>query len=196
MTETTTAKIHYSPLAEARWCHLIEPRAQMDESKPPAWSVDLVLPDGDPKTVAFHQKLEQMLVEAHGSKKRRSPHAMPLKSDKTDPTILIAKFKAQQLTRKDGSTIPGPKVIDSRKQPWDGSAIGNGSRLIIAYKTHTWERPEGVGISLIPTAVQVVHFVPYLVDDGVDGFEEQAGGYAVPGYADEFDEFADEEAPF
>jgi hypothetical protein len=190
MTEATATKIHYSPLAEARWCYLIEPRAQMDESKPPAWSVDLVLPDGDPKTVAFHQKLEQMLVEAHGSKKRRSPHGMPIKPDKSDPTILIAKFKAQQLTRKDGSTIPGPKVIDSRKQPWDGSAIGNGSKLIVAFKAHTWERPEGVGISLIPTAVQVVHFVPYVTDDGVDGFEEQAGGFALPAFAEEFeDEF-------
>ena len=190
MTDSATPKIHYSPLAEARWCHLIEPRAQMDESKPPAWSVDLVLPAGDPKTVAFHQKLEAMLVEAHGSKKRRSPHAMPLKPDKDDPTLMVVKLKAQQLARKDGTTIPGPKVIDSRKQPWDGSAIGNGSRLIVAFKVHTWERPEGVGISLIPTAVQVVHFVPYVTDDGVDGFEEQADGYAVQPFAEEFaDEF-------
>jgi hypothetical protein len=80
--------------------------------------------------------------------------------------------------------------MDSRKRPWDGSAIGNGSKLIVAYKTYTWERPEGVGISLIPTAVQVVHFVPYLLDDGVDGFEEQAGGFALPAFAEEFeDEF-------
>jgi hypothetical protein len=190
MTEATAPKIHYSPLAEARWCYLIEPRAQMDESKPPAWSVDLLLPASDPKTVAFHQKLDTMLVEAHGSKKRRSDKGMPIKPDKNDPAIMVVKFKAQQLTRKDGSTIPGPKVIDSKKQPWDGAAIGNGSKLIVAFKTFTWERPEGVGISLIPTAVQVVHFVPYLVDDGVDGFEEQAGGYSVAPFADEFaDEF-------
>lgn len=190
MTDTAT-KIHYSPLAECRWAYLVEPRAQMDDSKPPAWSTDLVLPADDPKTVAFHKLLEAAFVESHGTKKKRSPHGMPLKTDKDDPTMLVCKFKAQQLTRKDGTTLAGPKVIDSRKQPWDGSAIGNGSKLIVAFKIHSWERPEGTGISLIPTAVQVVTFVPYLVDDGVDGFEEQEGGYSVPGFADEFeDEFA------
>lgn len=189
MTEATATKIHYSPLAEARWCYLIEPRSQMDESKPPAWSCDLLLPASDAKTQAFQQLLDAALVEAHGTKKRRSPNGMPIKPDKNDPTLMVAKFKAQQLTRKDGSAVPGPKVIDSRKQPWDGQAIGNGSKLIVAFKLHSWERPEGVGISLIPTAVQVVHLVPYLVDDGVDGFQEQEGGYAVTGFAPEFDEF-------
>lgn len=189
MTESTS-KIHYSPLAEARWCYLIEPRAQMDEAKPPAWSVDLLLPANDPKTQAFHNLLENAFVEHHGSKKKRSPNGMPIKLDKNDPSVMVAKFKAQQLIRKDGSSIPGPKVIDSKKQQWDGAAIGNGSKLIVAFKFNTWERPEGCGISLIPTAVQVVHFVPYLVDDGADGFEEQPGGYSVPPFADEFaDEF-------
>lgn len=189
---TDTAKTLYSPLADCRWAYLIEPRAQMDESKPPAWSVDLVLPAANAKTVEFHKLLEESLVELHGTKKRRSPHGMPLKNDKQDESLLIAKFKSVQLTRRDGTVAQGPKVIDSRKQPWDGSAIGNGSRIIIAFRIHPWERPEGVGISLIPKAVQVVHFVPYIVDDGVDGFEEQPNGYAVPGFADEFDE----EPPF
>jgi hypothetical protein len=192
MTESATSKIHYSPLCEARWCYLIEPRAQMDESKPPAWSCDLLMPAEDAKTKAFNELLETALVEAHGTKKRRSPHALPLKPDKKDSGILVAKFKAQQLTRKDGTILPGPKVIDSRKQKWDGSDIGNGSKLIVAFKIHNWERPEGVGISLIPTAIQVVHFVPYIVDDGVDGFDEQADGYTVDSYASEFDEFAEE----
>ena len=191
MTTDTTAKIHYSPLCECRWAHLVEPRAQMDDSKPPAWSVDLVLPDGDAATLAFRQLLEDAFVEHHGSKKKRSPNGMPMKNDKTDPTALVVKFKAQQLVKKDGSTMPGPKVIDSRKAAWDGSAIGNGSKIIVAFRIHAWERPEGCGISLIPKAVQVVHFVPYVVDDGVDGFDEQPSGYQVPGFADEFeDEFA------
>jgi hypothetical protein len=190
MTEATAPKIHYSPLAEARWCYLIEPRAQMDESKPPAWSVELILPAKDPKTQALHQQVEKMMDEAHGTKKLRSDKGMPLKLDKKDPTIMVMKFKAQQLVRNNGTTIPGPKVIDSKKQPWDGSAIGNGSKLIVAYKPHFWDRADGVGMTFIPTAVQVVSFVPYVTDDGVDGFEEQANGYVVPAYAEEFeDEF-------
>jgi hypothetical protein len=190
MTTDTATKIHYSPLAECRWAHLVEPRAQMDDSKPPAWSVDLVLTEGYATTTAFQQLLDEAYAEHHGRKKR-SPHAIPLKPDKQDPGLLIAKFKAQQLVKKDGTTLPGPKVIDSQKGAWNGAAIGNGSKIIIAYRIHAWERPEGCGVSLIPKAVQVVHFVPYVVDDGADGFDVQPDGYKVPGFADEFeDEFA------
>jgi hypothetical protein len=39
-------------------------------------------------------------------------------------------------------------------------------------------------------AAQVVHFVPYLQDDGVDGFDEQEG-YSIPSAAAVFDEFDD-----
>jgi hypothetical protein len=191
----TESKILYSPLALARWAYLVEPRQQMDPDKPLAWSVDLVLPTSDPKTAAFQTKLEEVFTAEHGTKKRRSDKGFPLKPDKNDPNLLIAKFKAQQLTNRDGSTAPGPKILDAKKQPWDGAAIGNGSKLIVAFKVYPWDRPEGCGISLIITAAQVVHFVPYVIDDGVDGFDEQEG-YAVA-KADEFvDEFGDEEPPF
>lgn len=191
MTEATKTKMLYSPLAEARWAYLIDPRAQMDPSKPPAWSVDLVLPAGDPQTVAFHQKLEDCFIAEHGSKKRRSDKGFPLKPDKNNADLLVCKFKAQQLERPDGTVIGGPKVIDAKKQPWNGASIGNGSKLIVAFKVHPWDRPEGCGISLILKAAQVVHFVPYEPEDATDGFEEQAGGYTVPGVGDEFDEFGD-----
>lgn len=192
MTTDTKAKTLYSPLAEARWAHLVTPRAQMDESKPPAWSVDLVLPANDPKTIAFHKALEDAFIAEHGANKRRSDKGFPLKTDKNDPNLLVAKFKAQQLVRKDGTTAPAPKIIDAKKQPWNGASIGNGSKLIVAFRIFPWTRPEGCGISLILKAAQVVEFVPYLEDDATDGFEEQAGGYTVPSFADEFDEFADE----
>ena len=37
-------EILYTPLADVRWAHLVEPRPQMDPEKPLAWSVDLLLP--------------------------------------------------------------------------------------------------------------------------------------------------------
>lgn len=183
-------KVLYSPLCEARWAYLIEPRAQMDPDKPKAWSVDLVMKKDDPKTEAFIKRLEEVFVAEHGTKKRRSDKGFPVKPDKNDPNLLIAKFKAQQLIRDDGSSAPAPKVIDSKKQAWSGDAIGNGSKLIVAFKPFAWDRPEGCGLSLILRAAQVVHFVPYEGDDATDGFEEQEG-YTVAGVADEFDEFAE-----
>lgn len=183
------SKILYSPLAEARWVNLIDARPQMDPDKPKAWTCDLVLPAADPKTVAFQQRLEEALVAEHGAKKRRSDKGFPIKPDKANPELLICRFKSQQNQKSDGSFWPGPKIIDSRKLPWDGRAIGNGSKLIIAFKLIGWDRPEGVGITLIPTAAQVVHFVPYIEDDGADGFDEQEGGFSVAdAAADEFGE--------
>lgn len=187
----TESKVLYTPLSEARWAYLVEPRAQMDPDKPLAWSVDLVMDANDPKTVAFQKKLEEAFVAEHGTKKRRSDKGFPVKPDKDDPSKVVVKLKAQQLIRRDGSAAPGPTVIDAKKKTWDGSQIGNGSKLIAAFKIHAWDRPEGCGISLILKAAQVVHFVPYVQDDGVDGFEEQEG-YSVPSAADEFDEFGDD----
>jgi hypothetical protein len=191
----TESKVLYSPLCEARWVNLIDPRPQMDPDKPKAWTCDLVLPKDDPKTEAFVQRLEEALVAEHGPKKRRSDKGFPIKPDKNDPSKLVCKFKSQQNQKSDGSFWPGPKLIDAKKQAWDGRAIGNGSKLVIAFKVNAWDRPEGVGITLIPTAAQVVHFVPYIEDDGVDGFEEQEG-FTVPSVADEFDEFGGEDPGF
>ena len=115
-------------------------------------------------------------VEAHDSKKSRSDKGEPWKPDKERPDqLMVVKFKAQQLVRRDGSLAPAPRLIDARKQPWSGVAIGNGSRLVIADVIHAWDRPEGVGITLIPRAAQVVHYVPYQESDPTQGFQEQEG---------------------
>ena len=190
----------YSTQAEVRWAHLVEPRAQMDPEKPLAWSVELLLPLQDTTSGSFLEMLERQFVEAHGSKKRRSDKGEPWKPDKERPDqLMVVKFKAQQLVRRDGSLAPAPRLIDARKQPWNGAAIGNGSRLVIAYVIHAWDRPEGVGITLIPRAAQVVHYVPYQESDPTQGFQEQEGysqaeaALAAGGY----DEFAgDDEVPF
>ena len=191
------SEILYSPQAPVRWAHLISARQQLDEAKPRAWSVELVLTNADPAHAKFLARLEQAFVDTHGSKKRRSDKGLPWKPDKENPTShTVVKLKATEFVRDDGSRAAGPKIIDSKKQPWDGSAIGNGSQMILAFTVYGWERPEGVGLSLQPKACQVVQYVPLQVEDGIDGFAEQ-DGYSVTSAtpaADEFDEFS--EAPF
>jgi hypothetical protein len=89
-----TTEILYSPLAEVRWAHLVEPRQQMDPEKPLAWSVDLLLPLGEATSQAFLEKLERQFIEAHGSKKRRSDKGEPWKLDKEQPSqLMVVKFK-------------------------------------------------------------------------------------------------------
>ncbi len=176
----------------------------MDPEKPLAWSVDLLLPLGEATSQTFLEKLERQFIEAHGSKKRRSDKGEPWKLDKEQPSqLMVVKFKAQQLTRRDGSQASGPRLIDASKQPWNGASIGNGSRLVIAYVIHAWDRPEGVGITLIPRAAPVVHYVPYQESDPTEGFAEQEGysqaeaALVGAGATGGYDEFAsDEEVPF
>lgn len=189
---------HYSPRAVVRWAHLIHARPQLDESKPHAWTCELVLePKSNPSHAQFLERLEAIFVEAHGSKKRRSDKGLPWKADKEDPNRTVVRFKTQQFTRQDGSQAPGPRIIDAKKQPWDGAAIGNGSEIMLSFTTYAWERPEGVGLSLQPKAAQVLHLVPREEQDATEGFEEQEGysvGQAVGGFEDEFGD--SEEVPF
>jgi hypothetical protein len=191
------SETYFTPQAPARYCFLITARAQLDESKPKAWTCDLVLSNDNPKHQAFLDKLKQRFTDIHGTVKKRSDKGEPWKPDKTDPTKTVVKFKTLEFVREDGSKAKGPQIIDAKRSLWDGSAIGNGSELIIKFQISSWDRKqEGVGISLHPTAAQVVQFVAREEQDATDGFEEQEGGYAVAptGYVDEF--ASDEEAPF
>ena len=190
--------IIYTPVAPVRWAYLITAREQLEPNKPRAWTCDLLLSQLDPKRAAFLEKLEQVFIDAHGSMKKRSEKGEPWKKDKEDATLTVVKFKALEFVRDDKSKVRGPRIIDSRKQAWDDQAIGNGSKCIIAFTVHPWNRPEGTGLTLIPSAVQVVSLVPYEGSDekAVDGFTEQEGGYSVAQPAGFVDEFGDEEAPF
>ena len=186
----------FSPLAPVRWAHLIKARPQMDPGKPNAWSVDLVLdPNANPAHKAFLAKLDAIFTDTHGTKKKRSDKGQPWKADKEDPSKVIVKLKAQEFVREDGSKAAGPQVIDSKRQPWDGSAIGNGSELIVKFITYGWERPEGTGLSLQVKAAQVVKFVAREEENAADGFAEQ-DGYQVGATSAYVDEFGSDEAPF
>jgi hypothetical protein len=187
--------IHFTPAAPVRWCHLIQARTQLDESKPKAWTCELLLDNNDAKHKAFLAKLDAIFTETHGTKKKRSDKGQPWKPDKDDPTKTVVKFKALEFVREDGSKATGPQIIDAKRQAWDGSQIGNNSQLIIKFSTYGWERPEGTGLSLQPKAAQVLTFVPREQEDATDGFEEQ-DGYSVTQPVGFVDEFAEEEAPF
>ena len=190
-------EILYSPQAPVRWAHLINARETLDPSKPKAFTCELLLSSSNPKHVEFLVKLDALFTDTHGARKKRSDKGTPWKTDKDDPNITVVKFKSTEFVRDDGSKAAGPRIIDSRKQPWDGSEIGNGSEVILAFTTYGWERPEGTGLSLQPKAGQVVTFVPRadLGEAATDGFSEQEGGYSVAQPAGFIDEFGDE-APF
>lgn len=66
------SETYFTPQAPARYCFLITARAQLDESKPKAWTCDLVLSNDNPKHQAFLDKLKQRFTDIHGTVKKRS----------------------------------------------------------------------------------------------------------------------------
>jgi hypothetical protein len=193
-----------TPVAELRWCNLIEPRHQFDKSKPLAWTCDLVLENKNKEHAQFLLDLEDQFTSLHGSRKRRAEKGFPWKADKENPaTHTVVKFKAQQFQRKDGSLADGPKIIDAKKTPWDGATIGNGSTGRLAFTIYDWEGDNGCGITLEPKALQIIHFEAYEASNAVDAFGE-VDGYSQPGVASAFDNepadddwgASEEEAPY
>ncbi len=172
--------IFRTPLAEVRWAHLITPRHQLDKSKPKAWTADLLLPHGDEKAQSFLLAMEDQFIALHGSRKRRAEKGFPWKPDKEKPSELtVVRFKVPQFQRRDGSLSEGPRIVDAKKQSWDGAAIGNGSKVVVAFDIYDWDGENGCGMTFQPRAVQVVEFVPYEQLDPTAGFEE-LDGYTAP----------------
>ena len=125
--------------------------------------------------------MEDQFIALHGSRKRRAEKGFPWKADKEKPSeITVVRFKMPQFQRRDGSLSEGPRIVDARKQPWDGAAIGNGSKVIVAFDIYDWDGENGCGMTFQPRAVQVVEFVPYEQVDPTDGFEE-VEGYTTTG---------------
>jgi hypothetical protein len=170
-----------APLGTVRWCHLITARKQYDETKPLAFSTELLLPSAEPATKKFIKDMEAYFIEQHGAKAKRSQYAFPWGPDKEQgDAITVVKFKRNQLIDKTTDTPrPGPRIVDSQCNPWDGSIIGNGSKLLIKFDVYAWEGAAGCGLTFQPIDAQVVEFVPYERPDEVSSFAPVAGGYVV-----------------
>lgn len=180
------AELLKTPLAEVRWCKLVGPAREnkFDPSKPPAWTVEIVL-DNDNKThMAWVEEMEGKYEELHGPDLKKNANWLPIGPDKEEPRKrTVVKFKVPQFTRKDGTTSEGPTLFDSKRNPWpDNQMIGNGSKLIIAFDIYAWKSPSGGGMTFQPRMAQVVDLIPYEAKEqatSTNVFEEVAGGYEV-----------------
>ena len=183
----------YSPKAPVRYAHLI--RAGEYKGK---WnySVELILDDANPAHKSFLDKIDAEFTALHGTKKRRAPKGSPCARIEQQPGKTRVKFSTRRFENDDGTCTKGPKIVDSKKQEWNGAEIGNGSEMIIGFTIGDWDGEEGCGITLRPKACQVVSYVPRedMGEAVADGFDEQ-DGYQVGAASAYVDEFGDE-APF
>jgi hypothetical protein len=101
--------------------------------------------------------MEDQFIPLHGNRQRRAEKGFTWKADQEKPSeITVLRFKVPQFQRRDGSLSEGPRIVDARKQPWDGAAIGNGSKVIVAFDIYDWDGENGCGMTFQPLAVQVV----------------------------------------
>ena len=167
-----------TPLAEVRWAKLLSPQKQYDETKPLAWSCEILLPNDSKETSQFLLEMEDKLTELHGTTAKKSVHAYPWGPDKEKPKeFTVVRFKLPQFTRRDGTVSEGPVIYDSRKNAWDGKEIGNGSKILVGFDIYPWAGAAGVGMTFQPRAVMVVDLVEYERAKPDEIFETVEGGY-------------------
>lgn len=179
-----------SPLGEALWAKLFE--AQGFEDAPRAYSISLLLDSTDPSTIEFLEKLDLMFEEFHGSKCKVAKHGRPYRMETTqldgkevETGKVEIRFKRKEVSNK-GHLMDPPIVVDAKKNRWPkDKAIGNGSKIKVAFQAFPWEMAGAKGMSLDLAAVQVLELVEYARD--VDPFEEE-DGFTLPAEV--------EEAPF
>ena len=171
-----------TPVAECEWFKcLAEAREnKFDPSKPPTWSLDLVLDNSNVDHMAWIEQMEAKYTELHGDKKK-SNHWMPCAPHKEEPRKkTVVRFKLPEFQRKDGTSSAGPVVFDSALRPWDHkNLVGNGSKIVVAFDIYAWGGSTGAGMTFQPRQIQIVDYKPYVADaeNVTPAFDVVPGGY-------------------
>lgn len=179
------AELFATPVLEIRWAKVVgdpEPN-KWEPTKPPTWSIEALIDPQNPEHMQWVASAEDHFAQFHGDQGKKSVNWLAIGPDKEDRTRLVAKFKMPQFTRKDGTTSPGPTVMDARKQPWPhNKLIGNGSKARIGYTVYAWKTPTGQGITMQPTHVQIIELIEYSSGGApsADPFQVEQTGYKLP----------------
>ena len=133
---------------KAYWASVCAPNTTFE----PAWCIDVTL---DEKTKV---ELESIGLNIQN------------KGDERGDFIKIKR----KVMKRDGTEREAPTVVDSKRNPWDNSLIGNGSDVKVKFKVYEYEYNKKHGISTDLIAVQVVNLIPYGED-----FDNVDDGYVV-----------------
>jgi hypothetical protein len=150
---------------EAHWASLINPNTKFE----PSWQIDVTV-DEDTKEELEALGLDVKHKEEYGD---------------------YIKLKRKCVTRK-GDERDAPTIVDSKRNPWNGALIGNGSKVNVKFHAFDYNYNGKTGVSAELDSVQVVELVSYGEDFGDvdDGYV--IGADAAEGKKDEWDD----EVPF
>ena len=132
---------------KAYWASVVEPNTTYE----PVWQVDVTV-DEETK-----QKLESI--------------GLSVKNKGDDRGDFFSCRR--KVVKRDGSKRDAPRVIDSKKMPWDNRLIGNGSAVKVKIQPYEYAYAGKAGVTADFMAMQVIDLVPY--GDPSGDFQEEDG---------------------
>lgn len=135
----------------AYWASLSRPNEKFE----PMWRIDLALDDD---TAAQFAKEGFTLGET---------------TIDGDTVKNIIKFK-RKVSKNNGDKNQPPMVVDGAKKPLD-KIVGNGSKVVVMYKSYDWNYKGKTGKGLDLQAVQVKELVEYTPREDFDVIESAEG---------------------
>jgi hypothetical protein len=78
----------------------------------------------------------------------------------------VVKFK-RKVSKANGDKNQPPSIVDGQKQPLD-KIVGNGSKVVVMYKSYDWNYKGKTGKGLDLQAVQVKNLVEYTPKEDFD----------------------------
>ena len=146
----------------------------------------------DPKAPVnpFGQEQWEVTIHVPVARKGELESFGKVKLDEVKKTAFINLKK--KATDREGNPTKPVRIVDSLKQDFDASLIGNGSKgnVVVMQKPYSIKTPQGKiqkeGISTTLLAVQVTTLVKYEKRTAVDMFDAEGGAPFTPEAGDEF----------
>ena len=128
----------------AYWASLTRPNEKFE----PMWRIDLAVDDNTAADLAKEGiTLGETVIDGNTIKN-------------------VVKFK-RKVSKVNGDKNQPPSLVDGQKQPLD-KIVGNGSKVVVMYKSYDWNYKGKTGKGLDLQAVQVKNLVEYTPKEDFD----------------------------
>jgi len=128
----------------AYWASLTRPNEKFE----PMWRIDLAVDDNTATDLAKEGiTLGETVIDGNTIKN-------------------VVKFK-RKVSKANGDKNQPPSLVDGQKQPLD-KIVGNGSKVVVMYKSYDWNYKGKTGQGLDLQAVQVKNLVEYTPKEDFD----------------------------
>lgn len=173
-----------TPIGTLRYPHLEKARDFKGDGN---FKYDCQLELEGAEAATMIQQVDELLAESGKTHKAARLHPAPYaqvqdQEGNAIPGKYRFRFKVNAKTETKSGDIwdRRPKLFDALGKPIEpGIGIGNGTKARISFTPYAWKNPSGAGLTLQPTAVQIVELVEFKHGTAEQfGFGQVEGGYA------------------